>query len=98
MMFDFVHILMVAYAIMGVVAIAGYVPQMLAFKRNPRLCQEAPMATWILWSVQTMVYFLYALVVNGDILFILACGFGMVATMLCLGFQLYGRFYASTHG
>lgn len=85
------HVLTIAYGAMGAVALFGYLPQFIAFYKNPRLCAETPLTSWILWSCQTVVFHLYALVVNGDVMFIINTGAFMLATLACLGMQLHGR-------
>ncbi|MBI1309062.1 MAG: hypothetical protein GC129_04315 [Proteobacteria bacterium] len=97
MSFEFVHVLVIAYAVMGGVALVGYLPQMMAFWRNPMLCQEAPLMTWVMWTLQTIVFNLYALFVNKDVMYIATTTAFMLATIACTGLQIYGRWYAKKH-
>lgn len=83
--------LTVAYGVMGFVSVGGYIPQMIAFWKNPLLCLKTPVLTWVLWAAQTVVFHVYALLVNGDRMFILSTGMFMTATLACLAVQLYGR-------
>lgn len=83
--------LTVAYGVMGFVSVGGYVPQLIAFWRNPLLCLKTPLLTWVLWAVQTVVFHVYALLVNGDRMFVLSTGMFMFATLACLATQMYGR-------
>jgi hypothetical protein len=89
-----IQLLTVAYGVMGFVSLAGYGPQFLAFWRNPSLCQNTPLTTWSVWSVQTVVFHIYAWVVNGDMMFILTTGLFMLATLTCLGLLVRGRWMA----
>lgn len=91
MLSDFAHGLTIAYGVMGFVALVGYAPQMLAFWRKPEVCAATPMATWVLWTLQTVVFHAYALFVNGDPMFMLTTGMFMLATMGCLGLIVRGR-------
>lgn len=88
---DVTRVLSILYIVMGAVALVGYFPQIIAFYRNPRLCDETPLTSWALWSVQTIIFHLYALLVNGDMMFIINTGAFMVATLACLAMQMYGR-------
>jgi lipid-A-disaccharide synthase-like uncharacterized protein len=83
--------LTVAYAVMGFVSLFGYFPQMLSFWRSPAHCLNTPLLTWVLWAAQTVVFHAYALLVNGDPVFILSTGMFMVATLGCLYLLLRGR-------
>lgn len=80
-----------AYGVMAFVALFAYIPQLLAFWRNPLLCLNTPIITWVMWGVQTVVFHIYALLVNGDHMFIMTTGMFMLATLTCLGIQLYNR-------
>jgi uncharacterized protein with PQ loop repeat len=86
------------YLLMGGVALVGFLPQVIAFYRNPRLCDETPLTSWVLWSVQTFVFHLYAILVNGDTMFIINTGAFMWATFACLAMQVYGRHRAKMLG
>jgi hypothetical protein len=94
----FAHFLMIAYGVMGAVALFGYLPQIIAFYKNPMLCQETPLTSWVLWGFQTVTFHLYALVVNGDMMFIINTGAFMLATLGCLYMQLRGRRIAKKLG
>jgi len=83
--------LTLAYGLMGFVALAGYGPQMRTFWTRPDVCVATPLLTWSLWSSQTVVFFLYAVIANGDPLFMFNSGMFMVATLTCLGMILRGR-------
>jgi len=83
--------LTVAYAVMGFVALLGYLPQMWAFWRKPEVCAHAPLVTWGLWAAQTVVFFAYAVIVNGDAMFMMTTGMFMVATWCCLLLIVRGR-------
>ena len=80
-----------AYLVMGLVALAAYAPQMLAFYKRPEVCAATPLVTWSLWAGQTVVFFLYAVVVNGDPKFMLTTFLSMGATMVCLALIWRGR-------
>ena len=88
---DPTHWLTLAYAEMGFVALAGYGPQMRTFWPKPEVCAATPLITWCLWSCQTAVFFLYAVIVNGDPMFMFNSGMFMVATLSCLWLILRGR-------
>lgn len=91
MAMDMHSALTIAYSFMGLVALVGYGPQMITFWRKPEVCAATPLVTWSLWSCQTVVFFLYAMVANGDPLFIFNSGMFMAATLACLGLILRGR-------
>lgn len=84
-------LLTVAYLVMGAVAIFGYLPQMRAFYKRPELCAATPLTTWSLWSSQTVVFFFYAVLVNGDLKFMLTSFLFMCATLTCLALIVRGR-------
>ena len=83
--------LTLAYSVMGLVALCAYGPQMRTFWRKPEVCAATPLVTWCLWSAQTMVFFLYAVIANGDPLFMFNSGMFMLATLACLGMIIRGR-------
>ena len=80
-----------AYCVMGFVALVAYVPQMRAFWTKPEVCAATPIVTWSLWSCQTVVFFLYAVVANGDPMFMFNTFMFMCATLACLGLIVRGR-------
>jgi hypothetical protein len=86
-----VSLLTWAYAIMGFVALLGFLPQALVLWRNPAAAAHTPLFTWVVWSVQTVTFHLYAVVVNGDLLFMLATGCSMWGTLVCLALLLWRR-------
>ena len=88
---DFTHLLTLAYCVMGFVALVGYVPQMRAFWTKPEVCAATPLVTWSLWSCQTVVFFLYAVIANGDPMFVFNSGMFMCATLGCLSLIIRGR-------
>lgn len=88
---DVNHLLTLAYCAMGFVALVGYVPQMRAFWFKPEVCAATPLVTWCLWSCQTVVFFLYAVVANGDPMFMFNSGMFMCATLGCLALIIRGR-------
>ncbi len=80
-----------AYLVMGLVALAAYAPQLWAFYTRPEVCAATPLVTWSLWACQTVVFFLYAVVVNGDPKFMTTTFLFMCATMACLALIVRGR-------
>lgn len=88
---DMNQMLTLAYALMGFVALAGYIPQMRAFWFKPEVCAATPLITWCLWSAQTFVFFLYAVIANGDPMFVFNSGMFMCATFGCLSLIIRGR-------
>ncbi|PZP39198.1 MAG: hypothetical protein DI585_04875 [Pseudomonas fluorescens] len=85
------HSLTIAYMVMGGVALFAYLPQMFAFWTKPEVCAVTPLLTWSLWSCQTVVFFLYAVIANGDPMFMFNSGMFMCATITCLLMILRGR-------
>jgi lipid-A-disaccharide synthase-like uncharacterized protein len=55
------------------------------------VCAATPLLTWSLWSAQTCVFFLYAVIANGDPMFMLNSGMFMCATIACLSMIIRGR-------
>lgn len=90
-MMTFQHFLTAAYAVMGVVALVAYYPQLRVFMRDAEACRRAPVVTWVLWTVQTATFFLYAVFVNGDRVFMLLQASFLVAVSACLAALLRGR-------
>lgn len=87
------EVLTAAYAVAGVVGVAGYLPQMWALWKDNSRSLNVPLLTWTIWTVQTMVYFAYALVVNGDRAFILIMLATLVAVSICFGLLVYNRYF-----
>lgn len=81
-----------AYTAMGLVGIAAYAPQFFSMWRSREAALHAPLLTWLLWTVQTSVAFLYALLVNHDHLFIILTFLGMSVTIACLTVLLWQRY------
>ena len=88
---EFTHTLTMAYCAMGFVALVGYIPQMRAFWTKPEVCAATPLVTWCLWSCQTVVFFLYAVIANGDPMFMFNSAMFMCATLGCLSLIVRGR-------
>jgi hypothetical protein len=88
---DMHHLLTLMYGAMGLVALAGYGPQVRALWTQPDLCEKTPLVTWILWSCQTVVFFLYAVIANGDPMFMFNSFMFMCATLGCLALIIRGR-------
>jgi lipid-A-disaccharide synthase-like uncharacterized protein len=91
MAMDMHSTLTLAYSVMGLAALVGYGPQMRTFWLKPEVCAATPLVTWSLWSCQTVVFFLYAVIANGDPLFMFNSGMFMLATLTCLGLIIRGR-------
>lgn len=91
MALDMHHTLTLAYGVMGFVALVGYVPQMRALWSRPDVCATTPIVTWTLWTCQTVVFFLYSVIANGDPLFMFNSGMFMLATIGCLTLIIRGR-------
>ncbi|HEX2859299.1 MAG TPA: hypothetical protein VHP58_03780 [Alphaproteobacteria bacterium] len=79
------------YSAVGALGVLGYWPQFRKFKNDPKAALYSPVSTWVIWTTQTTTYFLYALIVNGDKLFIGLTFVNMVANQACLGMLLYRR-------
>ena len=88
---DMSNMLTAAYCVMGFAAVAGYIPQLRAFWTRPEVCAATPLVTWCLWTAQTCVFFLYAVIANGDPMFMLNSGMFMCATIGCLSLIIRGR-------
>lgn len=88
---EMTHYLTLAYCVMGLVAVIAYVPQMRAFWTKPEVCAATPLVTWFLWTCQTIVFFIYAVVANGDPLFMFNSGMFMLSTITCLVLIIRGR-------
>ena len=86
------EILTPAYSMAGFVALIGYIPQVKRFLSDPDVCARTPLLTWTLWAFQTVVFFLYAVLVNGDGLFMLNTLLFMSATLLCYGILIFQKF------
>lgn len=91
MLADTSYMLTLAYGTMGMAALVGYVPQMRAFWCKPEVCAATPLITWGLWTAQTVVFFLYAVIANGDPMFMFNSGMFMIATISCLSLIIRGR-------
>lgn len=85
------HVLTVLYGLSGFISLAGYVPQFLAFRRDPDACKTTPVTTWALWWVQASIVAVYAVRVNGDPMFMLAAGLSLAAISACGAALLLGR-------
>lgn len=81
-----------AYSMAGFVALIGYIPQVRRFLTDREACVRTPILTWTLWSAQTVIFFLYAVMVNGDSRFILNTALFMGATVGCYGILLYQKY------
>lgn len=80
-----------AYGVMGVVAVVGYLPQFLAFKKHPEACRTAPVSTWGLWTGQAVTNLGYAVIVNGDPMMMAINGATVMALGSCMVVLVYGR-------
>jgi hypothetical protein len=85
------HVLTVLYGLTGFVSLAGYVPQFIAFRRDMKACHSTPVATWLLWFIQAVVVEAYAVLVNGDTMFILSASMSLAAIAACTAMLLWGR-------
>ena len=83
-----------AYGIMGVVGVYAYWPQFRAFWKDPQAALHTPVSTWALWGGQTAVYFLYAVLVNRDPLFVAITTVTVIAVWACFGMLLWQRLRA----
>lgn len=88
-------ILTIAYGASGFISLAAYWPQIVAFRNNPQACKSSPLSMWVLWTSQSIVVLLYAIVVNGDPLLILAGAASTVVNGGALGFMMWGRYKSS---
>jgi hypothetical protein len=86
------ELLTTTYVAMGLVGVAGYVPQLWALLKDTSGSRNVPLLTWIIWGFQTIAYVLYAVVVNGDPYFITIMVLTLVMTHACLYALLYNRY------
>lgn len=87
-------ILTVLYGMSGFISLVGYIPQYLAFRKNPDACRTTPPTTWLLWLVQSIIVAIYAVTINGDKMFMLAALLALSAVTVCTTALLYGRWKA----
>lgn len=81
-----------AYGAVGALGVLAYLPQLRALLRDKGRSEHVPLTTWSLWGVQTTVVTTYAVVVNGDVAFIVVNLFSMIACNSCLAALLYNRY------
>lgn len=84
-------ILTVLYGASGFISLAGYLPQYLAFRKDPDACRTTPPTTWLLWFVQSLIVAIYAVTINGDKMFMMAALLALTAVTVCTTALLYGR-------
>ena len=81
-----------AYGVVGALGVIAYLPQLFALLRDKGRSENVPLSTWSLWGFQTGVVTTYAVMVNGDVAFILVNLFSAVACNGCLAVLLYNRY------
>lgn len=82
------ELLRAAYLLTGLIAAAGYVPQVLLAWRRPEQTAIAQSVTsWLTWTVCRLVALAYCVVLVGDTLLVVAVGLdaaGRLAVLLTL--------------
>jgi hypothetical protein len=92
-MYTFEDFLIVAYSFVALLAIIGYGPQIyLLWKSNGR-SKSTPISTWLLWTFEAGVAFLYAIFILKDLLTICVFSIDLVAASAILGLTIYNRHY-----
>lgn len=85
------ELLTLAYGATGFISLAGYMPQFRTFWKNPRACNDSPLAMWGLWTFQGGIVLMYAAVVNGDPMVMLSGGLSVGVNGGGLLFVLWSR-------
>jgi hypothetical protein len=86
-------VLTALYVLMGIVGVAGYLPQLWALLKDTTGSTNVPLSTWLIWGAQTIAYVMYATLVNGDPMFIGIMVATLIVTHACLYALLYNRFF-----
>lgn len=88
---QFENYLIIAYSIVGFIALVGYVPQILKLIRSDGQSQDISINTWAIWSFEALVAVCYAVWVLQDLLTVVIFGFDVVCSFLILSLAIYNR-------
>lgn len=84
-------VLMAAYAAFGFVGVAAFVPQLISLLRDTTRSENISVTTWLMWSAQVSVFFLYALFMVGDLVMVAIYACSMVVCNACTAALLWNR-------
>lgn len=90
---SFPEFLIFAYALFGTISVLGYGPQIWTLARSTGRSMSTPITTWLLWSCEAIIAFLYALVVLKDPLTSLFFGLDSLCSVTIVGLTIWNRFY-----
>lgn len=85
------ELLTIAYGATWLIALIGYIPTIATYLRKPAACLDASVSSWALWTLQCSIVVAYAVLVNGDIMFILSNVISFACCAAVLGSVLLGR-------
>jgi uncharacterized membrane protein HdeD (DUF308 family) len=79
------------YAVVPIVVIIGWIPQIVAIFRNPRSARGMSIGTWATWTVSGLVGTLYGVFVLGDFLVTLTFLANFIGQATILSFAIWAR-------
>lgn len=93
LLYSFEDYLIIAYSFMAAIAAFGYGPQIWTLIRSTGHSMSTPISTWLLWTTEAFVSFLYAIIILQDTITILVFGVDFLAALLIISLTIYNRYY-----
>ncbi len=85
------QILIALYAINGFMAVVGYWPQIVKLLKTTYAPKQFSTPGWSLWVYTTLITFSYAVLINGDKLFMLVAGMYFLGTLTIWSLIIYKK-------
>ena len=87
-----IDVLTAAYAAFGVIGALAFLPQLLVLYKDKTRSENISLSTWLMWSSQAIVFFLYALIVVQKTTMVLVTLSIAILCTACTLMLLYNRF------
>ena len=87
----FEGLLIFFYSIVPVIAVTGFIPQIIKLIKDAEARKTSALGTWIIWNVACLASVLYAVFIIEDFLFLLTAGINLACHMVVLSVILKDR-------
>lgn len=87
----FEGLLIFFYSIVPVIAVTGFIPQIIKLIKDAEARKTSALGTWIIWNIACLASVLYAVFIIEDFLFLVTAGINLACHMVVLSVILKDR-------
>lgn len=81
------------YSLVGVIALIGYMPQIITLWKAKNPCTDVSIPTWLIWISTWIVSLIYGITELGDIKFSMIATINIVGHAIIIGLTLKNRYF-----